>query len=174
MTQKNKNICECGHSIRSHETEGAWKKGCEFCDCEQSAGELELEIMKEALSRVKDADVVEPMGTYCAFCGVIYPLDADVAERIMEHVKVCEKHPMRVVERENARLSERLEASLSAYEGCDERRKVLLHELAQQAMVIMDLRAALKKFAEYGDRNCGSFEWVRRTAIEALEKDDGQ
>ncbi len=36
-------------------------------------------------------------GTYCAYCGHEEPIDGD-GERIAEHIRTCEKHPMRAIE----------------------------------------------------------------------------
>ncbi len=47
-------------------------------------------------------------GTYCAYCGHTEPIDGD-GERIAEHIRTCEKHPMRAVE---ARVKE-LEAEIA-------------------------------------------------------------
>lgn len=36
--------------------------------------------------------------TYCAYCGKRYPLDDQAATLVSEHIRTCEKHPMREVE----------------------------------------------------------------------------
>lgn len=38
--------------------------------------------------------------TFCAYCGEEFPLDTVTAEQVGEHIRICEKHPMRIVERE--------------------------------------------------------------------------
>jgi len=53
--------------------------------------------------------------TYCAFCQKAFPLDGTAAEAVTEHIKTCEKHPMRAAEAkikeledENAELLKKL------------------------------------------------------------------
>ena len=41
--------------------------------------------------------------TYCAYCGHKCPCDGDGSD-VAEHIRTCEKHPMRAVEAELARL----------------------------------------------------------------------
>lgn len=42
------------------------------------------------------------VSTYCAYCGHAEPIDGD-GGRIAEHIRTCEKHPMRQVEVERDR-----------------------------------------------------------------------
>lgn len=45
--------------------------------------------------------------TYCAYCGAEFPLDGSAFD-VTQHIRSCEHHPMRVVERDNALLRERV------------------------------------------------------------------
>jgi hypothetical protein len=86
---------------------------------------FELEIMtaeRDALARenlsqkitirestdmlIKAADELTRMKseTYCAYCGERFQLDDDVASRVSEHIRACQKHPMRKVEAERDAL----------------------------------------------------------------------
>lgn len=47
--------------------------------------------------------------TYCAYCGYTVSLDED-GSVIAEHIRTCEKHPMREAEQKNDRLRERIAA----------------------------------------------------------------
>lgn len=51
---------------------------------------------------IKAADELTRMKseTYCAYCGERFQLDDDVASRVSEHIRACQKHPMRKVEAE--------------------------------------------------------------------------
>ncbi len=51
--------------------------------------------------------------TYCAYCGAEYPLDDDAATLVSEHIKTCEKHPMRAVEARAAELQAALTAAIN-------------------------------------------------------------
>jgi DNA repair exonuclease SbcCD ATPase subunit len=71
-----------------------------------AAGVTELRKLYEELiadSRRRDTE------TYCAYCGIRYPLDDQAATLVSEHIHTCEKHPMREVERQVAELRHRLE-----------------------------------------------------------------
>ncbi len=58
--------------------------------------------------------------TYCAFCGERFELDD--AAGVTQHIRACEKHPMRAVEVAFAAASARLEKSQAAlrdiYDAC--------------------------------------------------------
>jgi hypothetical protein len=44
--------------------------------------------------------------TYCAFCGETFEIDApESTEAISQHIKTCDKHPMRDVERDLAAMA---------------------------------------------------------------------
>jgi len=46
-----------------------------------------------------EAELVQAKGgTYCAYCGQEFPLDDSAAEQVSEHIRRCEKHPMRAAE----------------------------------------------------------------------------
>ncbi len=45
--------------------------------------------------------------THCAYCGTEFPVDDSAAE-VTDHIRSCEDHPMRRVERENLALRERV------------------------------------------------------------------
>lgn len=32
--------------------------------------------------------------TYCVYCGTSFPLDNEAGEKVTEHIKTCEKHPL--------------------------------------------------------------------------------
>ena len=55
--------------------------------------------------------------TYCAFCGEFFSMDRpDKTDAVTEHIRSCEKHPMREVEQENAALRAQLAALREAAE----------------------------------------------------------
>jgi hypothetical protein len=54
------------------------------------------------------ADYPVPTDTYCAYCGVRFPLDDDAAHLVSEHIRICEKHPMRLAEAEIKCLQQRI------------------------------------------------------------------
>lgn len=58
-----------------------------------------------AEAKLAETKLVE---TYCAYCDHTERADAD-ASRISEHIRTCEKHPMRAVEAEVARLRAKYE-----------------------------------------------------------------
>lgn len=60
----------------------------------------------EALMISMDAKAGE---TYCSYCGARFPLDDQAASLVGEHIRMCEKHPMRAIEREVGRLRAALE-----------------------------------------------------------------
>lgn len=47
---------------------------------------------------INSMDIIKTGKTYCAYCGAEYPLDDNAATQVGEHIKTCEKHPMRAVE----------------------------------------------------------------------------
>lgn len=61
--------------------------------------EAATEIYNRAYEAVMNSMDVKTGKTYCAYCGAEYPLD-DAAAQVSEHIKTCEKHPMRAVEAE--------------------------------------------------------------------------
>ena len=54
-----------------------------------------------------DRDDVERLTgfTYCAYCGAEFPIDGDAAD-VSNHIRTCEKHPMRQTEVERDRYRE--------------------------------------------------------------------
>ena len=48
--------------------------------------------------------------TYCAYCGEFFPADGDgrSTDAVTEHIRTCDKHPMREPEAEVERLKEQL------------------------------------------------------------------
>lgn len=71
----------------------------------------------EALMISMDVKAGKTYCAYCAYCGAEYPLDDNAAAQVSEHIKTCEKHPMRAVEARaeaaEARVHE-LQAALDA------------------------------------------------------------
>ena len=57
------------------------------------------------------ADYPVPTDTYCAYCGAKFPLDNDAAHLVSEHIRTCEKHPMRHAESEIKRLMDEVKES---------------------------------------------------------------
>jgi hypothetical protein len=45
--------------------------------------------------------------TWCAYCGQEYELDDECASKIGEHIRTCEKHPLRMCEAENEKARSR-------------------------------------------------------------------
>ena len=62
--------------------------------------EAATEIYNRAYEAVMNSMDVKTGKTYCAYCGAEYPLDDAAATLVSEHIKTCEKHPMRAVEAE--------------------------------------------------------------------------
>ena len=58
------------------------------------------DIYNRAYEAVMNSVDVKTGKTYCAYCGAEYPLDDNAATLVSEHIKMCEKHPMRAVEAE--------------------------------------------------------------------------
>jgi len=58
------------------------------------------DIYNRAYEAVMNSMDVKTGKTYCAYCGAEYPLDDAAATLVSEHIKTCEKHPMRAVEAE--------------------------------------------------------------------------
>ena len=56
------------------------------------------DIYNRAYEAVMNGMDVKTGKTYCAYCGAEYPLDDNAANQVSEHIKTCEKHPMRAVE----------------------------------------------------------------------------
>ena len=56
------------------------------------------EIYNRAYEALMMSMDVKTGKTYCAYCGAEYPLDDSAATLVGEHIKTCEKHPMRKVE----------------------------------------------------------------------------
>ena len=63
------------------------------------------DIYNRAYEAVMNSMDVKTGKTYCAYCGAEYPLDDKAAAQVSEHIKTCEKHPMRAAEAEVARLT---------------------------------------------------------------------
>ena len=55
---------------------------------------------------------MDEQATYCAYCGERFPLDDHAASAVTEHINTCEKHPMRIPERQQDGLLAALEALL--------------------------------------------------------------
>jgi hypothetical protein len=66
-------------------------------------GEFAEDALPAALRRAIDAEA-RLAATYCAYCGHEVRIDAD-ASLISEHIRTCEKHPMRDVEAERDALA---------------------------------------------------------------------
>ena len=63
--------------------------------CEEIATQINnAETIREENKRI----IAKADKTYCAYCGAEFPLDDDAASQVSEHIKTCEKHPMRKVE----------------------------------------------------------------------------
>lgn len=62
-----------------------------------------LDLIGDLAEALEEADRLN-RSTYCAYCGERCELDSDCAEKISEHIKICDKHPMREVEAELARV----------------------------------------------------------------------
>jgi len=82
--------------------------------------------------------------TYCAYCGAEFQMDGD-GSLVAQHIAKCEKHPMRKVEADNARLRkalERLLAVASDEHGCAGQEKYFTLCLSCRAVIAA--RAALR------------------------------
>lgn len=66
-------------------------------------------------------------GTYCAYCGHTEPIDGD-GERIAEHIRTCEKHPMRAVEARVKELEQTLLQGVLQLKGMRDEVDRLLQE----------------------------------------------
>ena len=65
--------------------------------------------------------------TYCAYCGHTEPIDGD-GERIAEHIRTCEKHPMRAVEARVKELEQTLLQGVLQLKGMRDEVDRLLQE----------------------------------------------
>jgi len=75
------------------------------------------DIYNRAYEAVINSMDVKTGKTYCAYCGAEYPLDDNAAAQVSEHIKTCEKHPMRETEKRAEKAearAERLQAALDA------------------------------------------------------------
>jgi len=73
------------------------------------------DIYNRAYEAVMNSMDVKTGKTYCAYCGAEYPLDDNAAAQVSEHIKTCEKHPMRAVEARAEKAearAERLQAAV--------------------------------------------------------------
>ena len=70
------------------------------------------DIYNRAYEAVMNSMDVKTGKTYCAYCGAEYPLDDAAATLVSEHIKTCEKHPMR----ETEKRAEKAEARAERYE----------------------------------------------------------
>jgi hypothetical protein len=93
-----------------------------------------------------EAEVARLKGeTYCAYCGDRFPLDApDSCEQIGNHIQVCPKHPMRVVEEkyEEVRATMR-RMDVSAVESRTERNSLRVR-VAELGAEVERLREEIK------------------------------
>lgn len=64
----------------------------------------------------------ETKRTYCAYCGEAFVIDDQAATLVSEHIRTCEKHPLRAYEQENKRLT-------AEYDACYERMEELQEAL---------------------------------------------
>ena len=85
----------CGTYVAHSPFGNVW---CDQCDYlietnkfEKRPLENELRIEIDRLRALVDK-------TYCAYCGAEFLLDGTAASMVTEHIKTCEKHPMRKVE----------------------------------------------------------------------------
>ena len=58
------------------------------------------ELLKE-VNRLLEIEA--KLFTYCAYCGAQFRADGD-SSKVSNHIAICEKHPMRQIEAEAARL----------------------------------------------------------------------
>lgn len=63
--------------------------------------------------------------TWCAFCGKEFLLDTVSAEKLGDHVKICEKHPMRDLEQQLAAVKAALAAEREKRESLEKQNKEL-------------------------------------------------
>ncbi len=56
-----------------------------------------IDLVRDAANEIERLRLLNDR-TYCAFCGEEFLNDDAAASRIAEHIKTCEKHPMRAVE----------------------------------------------------------------------------
>ncbi len=102
-----------GRTMKEAEAKGTqteWRCVDHACTpMEDKMSELNgLELMPEAMKIRKireqelEIDRLKSM-TYCAYCGIEFPLDDDAANQVSEHIRTCDKHPLREVEAESDR-----------------------------------------------------------------------
>ena len=63
------------------------------------------------MERLKEENDCLCRSTHCAYCGDEFPLDTVTPTLISEHIRTCEKHPMRKVEEERADLQRKVDAA---------------------------------------------------------------
>jgi len=66
------------------------------CVLKWKDSECLLDNLYELHQRITELET----STYCAYCGEKYPLDDKAASAVSEHIKTCNKHPMRKLEDE--------------------------------------------------------------------------
>ena len=60
--------------------------------------DAKVDIYNRAYEAVQNGMDYLANGTYCAYCGAEFPFDDHTATLVGEHIRTCEKHPMRDVE----------------------------------------------------------------------------
>jgi hypothetical protein len=96
----------------------------------------------EALDRIAELklELADKTALFCAYCGIKYPADSPVSV-ITEHIRVCEKHPLRIAE---AKIAE-LDATL---DRADEHTAGMLERLEAMEKENATLRAQLMAYAD--------------------------
>lgn len=61
------------------------------------------------VERTPEQQLAVQDATYCAYCGARFHLDDKAATFVTEHIYTCEKHPMRIPERQRDDLLAALE-----------------------------------------------------------------
>lgn len=108
------------------------------------------------LKRAEDAEyaLVSPgQFTYCAYCGRTYPADDVNASAVSEHIRTCEKHPMRkaearimVLEEENLQLlTHSVQCLADIREAIGDNGKLMQDELVER---VKELKEVHTKYNE--------------------------
>jgi len=132
-----------------------------------------IAALQEQLAE-RDGEVAHMKGhTYCAYCGYEIHGD-DGAEKVSEHIKTCEFHPMRELERNNIRLREenrRLRACCGDQRECpiinaNTRMREAL-EIAKKEIVNL-VETATERIREAG-RDCDDAERTYKPILKKIE-----
>lgn len=97
------------------------------------------ELMDENKTLKKELDELKKF-TYCAYCGLEIHMDDSAATKIGEHIKSCDKHPMRIVEKERDAMQLCVDACIEFVRKveCGEARSRRSYAQMKEALAALD------------------------------------